>query len=192
MESIHMKTITFLLAILFAALTTLGQSKIPVTDKSPLDICYFPDNYPILKIQNKVKEGPICRVIYSRPMKNGRIVFGELIEFGKVWRLGANEATELELFRDAKINNVKVKKGRYTLYAIPFDDHWTIIINKENDIWGAFQYDAKKDITRFDVRTEKITETAEAFSMYFEKKNETNISLNIAWDSTKTSIPITF
>ena len=95
------------------------NSRIPPMDKSPMDMSYYPANYPILKIQDKVTEPVAARVIYSRPQKNGRTVFGELIEFGSIWRLGANEATEMELFKDARIGANKVKKGRYTLYAIP-------------------------------------------------------------------------
>src|SRR6476660_1820592 len=100
---------TFLLAIAIVCFTSLAQaqspaqSKYPAPDKSPMDMCYYPANYPILKIQNKIAEPPVCRIVYSRPFKNGRTVYGELVEYGKVWRLGANEATEIELFKDAKI-----------------------------------------------------------------------------------------
>lgn len=143
------------LLALFISFSVFSQARFPVIDKSPMDICYYPVNYPILKIQNKATEPLIVRVSYSRPQKNGRMVFGELVEFGKVWRLGANEATEIELFKDVKIGGNKLKKGRYTIYAIPVADKWTIIFNKETDIWGAFQYDSKKDVLRIDVRVLK-------------------------------------
>jgi hypothetical protein len=151
-----MKQYIFLLMLVVSGVAVSGQSKLPQPDKSPMDVCYYPDNYPVLKIQNKVTQPPACRIVYSRPFKNGREVYGELIEFGKIWRLGANEATELELFKDAKVNNQKLKKGRYSMFAIPYPDKWTIIINKDTDVWGAFQYDQNKDVTRFDVKTEKI------------------------------------
>jgi hypothetical protein len=176
-----------------AAFTTMAQStRFPSIDKSPLDIAFYPVNYPILKIQNKASEPLLARVIYSRPQKNGRMVFGELVEFGKVWRLGANEATEIELYKDAKIGANKIKKGRYTLYAIPFQENkWTLIFNKETDIWGAFQYDQKKDVLRIDIRTEKAPETAEAFTMLFEKANG-GANLVIAWDDTLAKVPFTW
>ena len=79
-----------------------------------MDMSYYPNRYPVLKIQDKVTEPLVARVIYSRPQKNGRVIFGELIDYGKVWRLGANEATEIEFFTDVKINEIKIKKGRYT------------------------------------------------------------------------------
>ncbi len=92
--------------------------KAPALDKSPMDMAYFPNNYPVLKIQDKISAPLIARVIYSRPQKSGRTVFGELVEFGKVWRLGANEATEIEFFRDVRIGNKKILKGKYTMYHI--------------------------------------------------------------------------
>lgn len=168
-----------------------AQSKLPPVDKSPLDMCYYPNNFPVLKIQNKTTEPLAARIIYSRPQKNGRQVYGELVEYGKIWRMGANEATELELYKDAKIGNTKVKKGRYTVYAIPYPDKWTIILNKETDIWGAFQYDEKKDIMRTDVPVEKQAERVETFSMNFEKING-GATLVITWDDIKANLPFSF
>jgi Protein of unknown function (DUF2911) len=167
------------------------NGRIPQIDKSPMDMSYYPANYPVLKIQDKVTEPLLARVIYSRPQKNGRTVFGELIEFNAVWRLGANEATELELFKDAKIGTAKVKKGRYTMYAIPVQDKWTIIINRDTDTWGAFKYDAKKDVARVDIKVEKQTESTESFSMFFEKQGA-SVTLNIFWDNNKATLPIVF
>jgi len=167
------------------------SGRIPAIDKSPMDMSYYPANFPILKIQDKVTEPALARVLYSRPQKNGRTVFGELIEFGAIWRIGANEATELELFKDAKIGTAKVKKGRYTLYAIPQQDKWTIIINRDTDTWGAFKYDIKKDVARIDINIEKQTESAESFTMFFEKQG-TAVNLNIFWDNYKASLPIVF
>lgn len=154
-------------------------------------MCYYPINYPILKIQNKVTEPLVCRVLYSRPFKNGRTVYGELVEYGKVWRLGANEATEIELFKDVKVGTSKLKKGRYSMFAIPNTDKWTIIFNKDTDTWGAFQYDEKKDALRIDVKPETLTQPAEAFTMFFDKaKNMVN--LVIAWDNVQTQVPFSF
>ena len=169
----------------------IAQNKFPSLDKSPMDMAYYPVNYPILKIQNKANEPLIARVVFSRPQKNGRSVYGELVEYGKIWRLGANEATEIELYKDVKIGGNKLKKGRYSLYAIPLHDKWTIIFNKETDIWGAFQYDMKKDVLRIDVRTEKVPEPVEAFSMMFEKMNG-GANLIVAWDDVQVKLPFSF
>ncbi len=183
-----MKNILSLAFLLTISLGSIAQSKLPPIDKSPLDISYFPDNYPVLKIQDKITEPLLARVIYSRPQKNERKVFGELIEYGKVWRLGANEATEIEFYVPVKLNNTKIKKGRYSLYAIPNDEKWTIILNKENDTWGSFRYDLKKDIVRMDVPVQKQTSVAESFSLLFEKAG-TGFVLNALWDDVKVSLP---
>lgn len=182
--------------VLGMTLGVCAQSKMPPMDKSPLDICYFPNNYPVLKVQNtQIQAKPIdpltARIIYSRPQKNGRTVYGELVEFGKIWRLGANEATEVELYRDVKIGSGKVKKGRYTMYAIPYPDKWTIILNKETDIWGAFQYDEKKDVLRTEVPVVKQPERVETFSMAFEKADG-GANLIILWDDVKATVPFAF
>jgi len=152
-------------------------------------MCYYPGNYPVLKIQDKITEPAVARVIYSRPQKNGRLIFGELVEYGKVWRLGANEATEIEFFKAVKIGDKKVEKGRYTLYAIPMESSWTIILNKDNDTWGAFKYDEQKDVLRTTVPVQKLNEAVEALAMTFEK-SDSGCNLIIAWDNIKASLPI--
>ncbi len=186
-----MKKLLLLPVFFFISITLLSaQTKMPVLDKSPMDMSYYPNGYPVLKIQDKLTEPLVARVIYSRPQKNGRSIFGELLEYGKVWRLGANEATEIEFYQNVKINGTKVKKGRYTMYCIPYTDKWTLIINKENDTWGSFKYDQKKDLLRVDVPVQKQTELNDAFAMIFEKAT-TGFNLIIAWDDLKVTLPIT-
>ena len=184
-----MKSSFFLILLVIASLAGTAQAKYPDTDKSPLDVSYYPANYPLLKIQGKASEPPVARVFYSRPQKNNRVIFGELIEYNKVWRLGANEATEIEFFQNVKIGDTKVKKGRYTLYCIPSEDKWTLLLNKDTDSWGAFVYDAKKDIARVDVPVQALPTAIEAFSMSFEK-NSGSFNLNIGWDKVSVSLPI--
>ena len=170
---------------------SMSQAKFPPVDKSPLDMCYYPNGYPVLKIQDKATEPLITRVIYSRPQKNGRIIFGDLLEFGKLWRLGANEATEIEFFQNVRIGGVKIKKGRYTLYCIPYPEKWTMILNSEVDTWGAFKYDATKDVTRLDIPVQQQSEPLENFVMSFDK-SANGAGLSIAWDVTKVVLPIVF
>jgi hypothetical protein len=158
-------------------------------DSSPLDMSYYPADYPVLKIQNKIAEPLIARVVYSRPQKKGRKLFGDLIGYGQVWRLGANEATEIEFFRDIKIDNKAVKKGRYTLYALVDEDKWTLILNKETDTWGAFRYDSSRDVLRTIVPVEKRPEIEEAFSISFQKAVK-GADLFISWDDVFVKLPI--
>jgi hypothetical protein len=158
-------------------------------DKSPMDMVYFPDNYPILKIQDKAKEPLVARVIYSRPQKADRTVFGDLVEYGKVWRLGANEATEVEFYKEVKIDGKRVPKGKNTLYAITSPEQWTFILNKETDTWGSFKYDEKKDLLRVNVPVQKETQPVESFTVSFEK-TDAGANLVINWDDVKTALPI--
>jgi len=181
----------FVVLVLVCCVTTQAQIKLPPVDKSPMDMSYYPNGYPVLKIQDKATEPLVARVIFSRPAKNGRTIFGELLEYGKVWRLGANEATEIEFFQNVKIGTTKIKKGRYTMYCIPFAEKWTIIINKETDTWGSFKYDQSKDLVRIDVPVQNQTEILEAFVMAFDK-SPTGASLIIAWDNFKVTLPINF
>ena len=186
------KSLLLLTAFQLFFLCLLAQNNSqPALDKSPMDMAYFPDKYPVLKIQNKITGLPVARVIYSRPQKAGRVIFGGLVKFGEVWRLGANEATEIEFFRQVRIAGKKIPAGRYTLFAIPNETSWTFIINKETDTWGAFKYDAKKDVIRSTVTIQKTDTALESLVMAFEKATG-GFNLVVAWDNIKASLPITF
>ena len=187
-----MKKIIGLLAVFqFFFICLLAQTSLPPIDKSPMDMSYYPANYPVQKIQDKITEPLAARVIYSRPQKTGRIIFGGLVKYGEVWRLGANEATEIEFFKTVRLNGKKITKGRYTLYTIPNEASWTFIVNKETDTWGSFKYDAKKDLVRTEVTVQKTDAVVESLAMAFEK-SATGFNLIIAWDNVKTSVPFTF
>jgi hypothetical protein len=177
-------------AVLFFSLALHAQSGLPGVDKSPMDMCYSPVNYPVLKIQDKATGMPVARVIYSRPKKEGRLIFGGLVAYGEVWRLGANEATEIEFYQPVTIGGKKIPAGRYTLYAIVNEQSWTFIINRETDTWGAFKYDPAKDLARAEVPVEKIPETVELLAMTFTGSADT-ISLIVAWENIKVALPIT-
>lgn len=189
------------LTLMLAACCTAGNAqtsaspvslavKMPEVDKSPMDMAYYPANYPVLKIQGKATEPLVARVIYSRPLKNDRVVFGELVEWNKIWRLGANEATEVEFYRDVKIGGKKIAKGKYTLFAIPEQEQWTLIVNKDTDTWGAFKYDEKKDVARITLPVQQMPTPVNAFSIMFEKGNADTIMLDVAWDNYMVAMPI--
>ena len=172
-----------------ACIAQKDSVELPAMDKSPMVMCYYPANYPVLKISDKVTEPLLARVIYGRPQKNGRNVFGDLVEYGKVWRLGANEATELEFYKDVKVDGKKIAKGRYTLYAIPNPDSWTLIINKDTDTWGAFRYNEKNDVQRIVLPVRSTTKMVETLSMTCNKKSN-GFDLVIAWDTKQVSMPV--
>ncbi len=184
-----MKSRFFLIAVLFITTNLFAQQKPTDLDKSPMDVSYWPSNYPVLKLNGKVKDAPIARILYSRPQKNNRIIFDGIVKYGELWRLGANEATEVEFYKNVKINNKLISKGRYTFYCIPNETTWTIIINKDNFCWGNYSYNIKFDVLRFDIPIEKNSEAVEAFTSYFEE-NKSGANLIFMWDEVKATIPI--
>jgi hypothetical protein len=180
----------YLLFPFFMLMVYFCTAQIPPPDKSPLDISYAPHQYPIQKFQGKQPPAmPLARVLYSRPQKNGRVLFGGEIKYNELWRLGANEATEIELFRNATVGSKSIPKGRYTLYCIPKADKWTLIFNKDNYSWGAFSYKQSNDVSRVDIPiTRPSGMQVEFFTMYFDERNH----LVILWDDVKAILPITF
>lgn len=186
-----MKKIAGIVLFFQLVFCSLMAQTLPPVDKSPMDVSYYPANYPVLKIQDKVTESPVARVIYSRPQKAGRVIFGGLVKYGEVWRLGANEATEIEFFKHVKIDGKRVPKGRYTLFAIVNEGNWTFILNKDIDTWGSFKYDSKKDLLRATVPSQKTDTPLESLAMGFEK-TATGCSLQVAWDNLKVALPISF
>lgn len=175
---------------LVAQAQTDAPAKYPNLDSSPLDALYYPLNAV------KVKKGenppaPQIKVLYSRPQRKGRVIFGVLEQFDKVWRLGANENTEITFSKSVTIGNKKIKAGTYSLFAIPTKDNWTVIVNKQVDRWGAFTYDETKDIVRVQVPVKILDKTIESFSMTFVDFAE-GVNLMMAWDNTQVALPILF
>ena len=185
-----MNKFIFFFAFVIASLSSNAQQKATDLDKSPLDITYYPANYPILKMRGQANGEPLARIVYSRPQKKGRSIFGEEVKYNEVWRVGANEATEIELFKNAMIGGKKIPKGRYSLYCIPTESKWTIIFNKDLYSWGSFMYRTEKDIARIDVPVKRNTEEVEALTMYFESAGTNH--LVIMWDMLKVNVPVSF
>lgn len=159
-------------------------------DKSPMDMAYYPVDYPKLKMSKNDTEPLVARVIYSRPQKGGRVIFGEVLKYGMVWRLGANEATEIEFFKDVTINNQAVPKGRYVLYAIPFEDKWTLILNNDLFTWGL-KIDSAKDAYKFSIPIAKTNYPFEVFTMEFENAAQ-GMQLVMEWDTVRAILPIKY
>jgi hypothetical protein len=132
------------------------------------------------------------KITYSQPQKRGREIFGNLVPYGKVWRTGANEATEITTTKDITINNILLKAGTYSLFSIPDKEKWTIIINSEPGLWGSYNYNQKLDVFRFDVAVQRIDKPLyEIFTLQLNQQNSV-AELLILWDDVKVSIPIKF
>lgn len=166
-----------------------NEVKFPAADPSPADIVYFPLNAAKVKAEDETK--PIIKVVYSRPQKKGREIFGVLEQYGNVWRFGANENTEIRFFKKVIISGKTIKPGAYSLFAIPNKDTWTIIINKQTDRWGAFTYNPNKDVIRVNVPVKLLAKPIEYFSITFTPL-ASGATLIAAWDKTQVELPIAF
>ena len=140
-------------------------------DKSPLDMIEFPENRGGKKW---------ARILYSRPQLKGR-AYESLVPNGKIWRMGANESTELTLFVPMKVSGTTIDAGSYTMYAIPSEGQMTLIINKATHVWGAYSYNKDLDVTRVSVPTTKADDSLEAFSMIFKKSGDSEMDLYFGW-----------
>ena len=191
-----MKSSCLLICLLLCfALVTKGQ-KLRGLDKSPMDMAYYPDDFAHDRkfAPAKVGDKVFARVTYSRPAKNGREVFGKLVPYGKVWRVGANEATEVKFFTDATIQGKTIKAGVYSLYAIPNETEWTLIFNSDLDQWGAYSYKPELDVVRLTAPVRKPEEPLENLSIQFKKASDkvNEAVMMIAWDTTLIDVPISF
>jgi hypothetical protein len=148
-------------------------------DKSPMDAV----------MARNVDNSPMVRVIYSKPKKRNRKIFGELVPFGEVWRTGANEATEIKFYHYASIQGKLIKPGTYTLFTIPQPDQWTFILNRRSQSWGTENYDETNNLLMVEVQAKKTATSIEDFSISLRPlKNGT--SLLLGWDDTFIEVPI--
>lgn len=176
------KTLLFSCLFTFVMLLSIGSAKaqdFKDLDESPHDIVYFR--------ANKIAP-PSIKVLYGRPMKKGRDLFEEVIPYGRVWRVGANEATEVVFYKDVLFGETEVKAGTYVLYAIPNEKEWTLILSSKTDVWGTHEYDQKYDVARVQAKVSRA-EFIEAFSIAFKEKGK-NINMVLGWDTARVTAPI--
>jgi hypothetical protein len=147
----------------------------------------FPAASPGCTIKQRVGITDI-EVVYSRPSKKDREIFGNVVPFGKVWRTGANAATKITFSTPVKLNGTEVAAGSYALYTIPGENEWTIILNKGVGKSGT-QYDEKEDVVRFKTAPKTLTDTSiETFTIEFNYLRDESAVLNLVWD--RTVVPI--
>ena len=116
----------------------------------------------------------------------------DLVPFGQVWRLGADEATKLTTDTDITINDLKVPKGSYALFTIPAKDHWTLIVDKKADQWGAFSYDPSQDLGRTQMRVNELPKPVEQFIIALKQTSPGIATLSFTWENTEASTKIHF
>jgi len=172
-------TLTILmLALVFT--TNATAQNFSGLDKSPMDMATYPSSY---KVSDKA-----VRVTYSRPQLKGRSV-SELAPAGEVWRTGANEAAEITFYKDANVGGTDIKAGTYSLFTIPGEGEWTVILNSNLNQWGAYSYDKKADVSRVKATASVAGESLDAFSIAFNEVDG-GAHLVMAWGTTRVTLPI--
>ena len=134
--------------------------------------------------------GGTVLVDYGRPSMRGRKIMGGLVPWGKVWRTGANAATHLVTDVDLQVGGVHLPKGRYTLYTLPSPEGWQLIVNRQTGQWGT-QYDAGRDLARIPMRTTRMDEQVEQFTIRVDPRGEREGALVLEWENTRAEVPFT-
>ncbi|MDB9984106.1 DUF2911 domain-containing protein [bacterium] len=166
-----------ILSITAALLIAVGISSLSAQDKKA-------KKSPMKTTEASIGKSEVT-ITYSSPSVKGRTIFGDLVAMGKIWRTGANEATTIESSGDIMVGGKSLKAGKYSIFTIPAEGKWTVIINSVSDQWGAYKYDESKDVFR--VMTDKVetVEATEQFTIAIE-----NGMLSFAWSTTKASVSI--
>lgn len=162
-----------------AAATSLALAAEPVT---------IPQASPGASVSQMLGTTRI-EVTYHRPGVKGRVIWGDLVPYGKVWRLGANEATMLSFTDPAWINGKEIPAGTYSLHALPGPDVWTFIVNKVAKQWGSYSYDEKDDLLRFEVKPEAAAAT-EWMQFAITPLAEDKVEVELRWDKLRLAFPI--
>jgi hypothetical protein len=164
---------------LISSSETFAQ-KFAKLDVSPMDAASYPVNW-----RNSDK---LVKVIYSRPQLKGRTL-DKLAPVEKVWRTGANEAAEITFYKDVTFGDRKVKAGTYTLFTIPSDGDWTVVLSNQKNVWGSYFYDKSEDVARVYGKVSKSKDLIEAFSIVFEGEDD-NAIMHLGWENTIVSVPV--
>ena len=164
-----------------------------VLPASAQDVVPAPDSRPspLALAQVTLGDGTYVKVHYSSPRKRGRDIFGGLVPYDKVWRLGANEATELTTTESIRIGGKQLPAGTYSLFAIPHENSWTLIANGNLGQWGAFSYAEDADVLRLEAPAQRTEQIHEAFTINLEQdEGQSGARLVMTWGQTRVTVPI--
>ena len=127
---------------------------------------------------------------YSRPGVKKREIFGGLVPFNKIWRTGANKATKITFEENCIFGGAKVKKGSYSLFTIPGEEEWTVLLNRETELWGAGDYNEENEVLRIAVEPEETKDFTESFTIDFGNFKSFSAILSIKWANTLINVEI--
>jgi len=134
-------------------------------------------------------DGKSITVKYSRPSMRGRKIFGDLVPYGQVWRTGANSATSFTTDTNLEVGGTAVPAGSYTLYTIPGESSWQLVINKQTGQWGT-KYDQSQDLARIPMKVGKLPSAVDTFTISFDKSGARGAALKLEWETTLASVAI--
>ena len=132
----------------------------------------------------------LAKVYYSRPQLKGRTIGEDLAPYGKVWRTGANEATQLILNMDMNLNGTKIKAGSYSLFTIPGEKEWEVIVSSDINNWGSSGYKKENTVASIKAPVTMSDKSLEAFSMAFEPSDD-GVHLHMGWDKVRVAVAFT-
>ena len=179
MKKLRIIAVIVWLSMLFLTIQLATAQGFNTLDTAPQDIVYFKQD------QNSK---PVIKVVYGRPTAKQIEVFGNEVPYGKIWKTGANEATEVKFYQDVMFANKFVKAGTYVLYTIPGKNYWTIILNRNTDTYGAYFYTPAKDVARIKVPATD-GKPVDIFSIGFLSKTYGS-QMVLAWGKTRVKIPL--
>jgi hypothetical protein len=165
-----------LLAVVITSVSLLAQQKQQLSPPGEASV--------------KFDDGKTVTIKYSRPSMRGRKIFGELVPYGKVWRTGANSATSLTTDTTLDIGGTNVPAGRYTLYSLPGEKSWELIVNKQTGQWGT-NYDQGQDLARIPMKLSQLPSGLEIFTISLDKTGAKSAVLKLDWELTSASVNIT-
>ena len=167
----------FSLILLTSALAPPGRAQYPGQASPPA------------KAECKFADGKAIHVDYSSPRMRGRKIFGGLVPYGEVWRAGANEATTFVIGADVNVAGKAVPAGSYTLFTLPKQDGWTLIISKDTGEWGIPYPGDADDFARVPMKVSKIAAPMEDFTISFDHSGDA-CTMRMEWEATQASVQI--
>ncbi|MFM6983287.1 MAG: DUF2911 domain-containing protein [Chitinophagaceae bacterium] len=172
-------SIQLLCAFVFAAVSGLSAQTLKVPAPSPLQT---------LKQAFALSD---VTIEYSRPSAKGRVIFGDVVAYGKIWRTGANSATKITFGEDVKVQGSKVSAGTYALYTVPGKDSFQVMLYKDLKLGGdVANYNKDNEVLSFYVKTGKVTEKVETFTINVASITASSASIEMSWENTSVSFGI--
>lgn len=172
--------------IAFIVLTSAGAASLSAQSQQAPALA-IPAASPSSTLRQRVGFTDI-EIVYSRPGAKGRTMLGKVEEYGKVWRTGANRATTISFSTNVKLGGKDVPAGKYALFTIPGEKEWTVILSKDAEQSGAFEYKESDDFARFAVKPVKMHDPVETFEIGINDIRDDSATINLTWE--KTRVPI--